>query len=74
MHGQKLKIFKRPKNREDGSDFDDFPTKKIAALQAVWWTKNRTIETNEKFPKSSKNDRKIFRIIQKIDIADVINY
>ena len=29
------KIFKRPKNREDGSDFDDFRTKKIAATQAV---------------------------------------
>ena len=24
-----------PKNREDGSDFDDFRTKKIAATQAV---------------------------------------
>ena len=34
----------------------------------------RTMETNEKFPKSSKNDRKNFRKIQKIDIADVINY
>ena len=29
MHGQKLKIFKRPKNREDGSDFDDFRIKKL---------------------------------------------
>ena len=34
----------------------------------------RTIETNEKFPKSSKNDRKNFQKTQKIDIADVINY
>ena len=26
--------FKRPKNGEDGSDFDDFWTKRIAALSA----------------------------------------
>ena len=29
------KNFKRPKNCEDGSNFDDFRTKKIAATQAV---------------------------------------
>ena len=29
-------IFKRPKNREDGSDFDDFWTKSITATQAVF--------------------------------------
>ena len=28
--------FKRPKNREDGSDFDDFWTKSITATQAVF--------------------------------------
>ena len=74
MHDQKLKIFKRPKNHEDGSDFDDFRTKKIAATQAAWWNKNRTIEKNEKFPKNAKNDRKQIRKSFKIDIADVINY
>ena len=57
MQGHKLKIFKQPKNREDGSDFDDVRTKKIAAMQAVWW-KKRTNETSEKFPKNSKNYRK----------------
>ena len=34
----------------------------------------RTIETNEKAPKSLKNDRKKLRKFQKLDIADVINY
>ena len=31
-----VKIFKRPKNREDGSDFDDFWTKSIAATQPIF--------------------------------------
>ena len=73
MHGQKLKIFKRPKNREDGSDFDDFRTKKIAATQAVSW---KIFERT----KRTKNSRKIRKIIEKnfkkmlkLDIADVIN-
>ena len=34
----------------------------------------RTNETNEKFPKNSKNYRSIFQKIFKVDIADVINY
>ena len=29
------KIFKRPKNREDGSDFDDFRTNSIAATRTI---------------------------------------
>ena len=29
--------FKRPKNREDGSDFDDFWTKSIASTQTKIW-------------------------------------
>ena len=74
MHGQKLKIFKQPKNRKDGSDFDDFRTEQIAAPQAVWWKTIRTNETNEKLLKSSKNYQKTIRKILKIDIADVINY
>ena len=28
-------IFKQPKNRKDGSDFDDFRTKKIASTQPI---------------------------------------
>ena len=35
MHGQKSKIFKRLKNREDGSKFDDFWTKSIAAMKTI---------------------------------------
>ena len=30
------KIFKRPKNREDGSDFDDFWTESIASMQSIF--------------------------------------
>ena len=73
MHGQKLKIFKRPKNREDGSDFDGIQTKKIAAAQAVWWKKwneRNKRKVPEKFEKLSKKFSKLL----KIDIADVINY
>ena len=73
MRGQKLEILKRSKNREDVLDFDEIRTKKIAATQAVSRKKNWTIETNEKFPKNSKNYQKHFRKILKIDTADVIN-
>ena len=31
-----VKIFKRPKNREDGSDFDDFRTKSIAPTRPIF--------------------------------------
>ena len=31
-----FKIFKRPKNREDNSDFDDFLTESIAATQTFF--------------------------------------
>ena len=30
------KIFKRPKNREDGSDFDDFWTESIVSTQSIF--------------------------------------
>ena len=43
--------FKRPKNREDGSDFDDFWTKRIAALSAKLWKK---IGPSKKFPRGRK--------------------
>ena len=67
------KIFKRPKNCEDGSNFDDFRTKKIAATQAVSWK----IFERMKQTRSSRIIRKIMHfvgIIIKIDIAHVINY
>ena len=72
MHGQKLKIFKRLKNPEDGSDFDDFRTKKKRSDTSCLMKKNRTIETNEKFPKFEKLSM-LFSKILKIDIADVIH-
>ena len=30
------KIFKQPKNREDGSDFDDFWTESIVSMQTIF--------------------------------------
>ena len=49
------KKFKRPKNREDSSDFDDFRTKRIvSARPIVWKIFERTKRT------------KIFRKIQKL--------
>ena len=30
------KMFKRPKNREDGSDFDDFWTESIVSTQSIF--------------------------------------
>ena len=30
------KIFKRPKNREEGSDFDDFLMKSIVSTQSIF--------------------------------------
>ena len=43
------KIFKRPKNREDGSDFDDFWTESIVSTQSIFSkiferTKNNRID------------------------------
>ena len=74
MHGQKLKIFKRLKNREDGSDFDDFRTKKIAATQAVWWKKIERLKRMKSSRKIRKIIEKSFEKFSKKNIADVINY
>ena len=41
-------IFKRPKNRKDGSDFDDFWTKLIASTRSVF-RKNFRANVFEKF-------------------------
>ena len=38
--------FKRPKNREDGSDFDDFWTKSIASTRSVFWKIFASSKTN----------------------------
>ena len=60
--GKLFRNFKWLKNCEDGSDFDDFWTKQIAALSAKFWKK---VGPSKKFPwgrkirktfaKSSKN-------------------
>ena len=40
---QSCKIFKRPKNREDSSDFDDFLTKLIASARSKFRKKLRAV-------------------------------
>ena len=70
MHGHKLKIFKRPKHREDGFDFEEFRTNKIAAAQAVWWKKSN--DRNER--KVPEEFEKLSYIFSKNEISDVINY
>ena len=67
-------MFKRPKNREDGSDFDGNWTNQNRSDATSLMKKGGTNETNKKFPKNSKNHQTIFRKILKIAIADVINY
>ena len=47
------KIFKRPKNREDGSDFDDFWTESIVSTQSIF--------------SKILNERKIIESIELID-------
>ena len=52
LYGTKFpRNFKRPKNGEDGSDFDDFWTKRIAALSAKFWKK---FGPSKKFPRGRK--------------------
>ena len=60
--GQNFRNFKRPKNGEDGSVFDDFWTKRIAAMSAKFWKKfgplkklPRGRKIRKKFAKSLKN-------------------
>ena len=56
-HGTKFpRNFKRPKNGEDGSDFDDFWTKRIAALSAKFW---KNFGPSKKFPRGRKIRKKI---------------
>ena len=49
-----MKKFKRPKNREDSSDFDDFRTKRIVPAQPIFWKQYRKKRTNI-FRKNRKN-------------------
>ena len=73
MHHQKSKIFKRPKNREDGSDFIFGPKK---SQRRKLFDKKNSNDRNDHFfvPEKFKNYRIKNRKILKIDIAGVINY
>ena len=51
------KIFKRPKNREDGSDFDDFLMRSIVSAQSIFSkiferTKNYRTDRTDRFDRS----------------------
>ena len=72
MHVAKIENLQTAENHEDGSEFDEIRTKKIAASEALSCKTNA--RTNEKFPKNSKTYRKQIRKILRIDTADVINY
>ena len=66
------KIFKRPKNRKDGSILTIFgPTRsqRRKLFHETFSNERNEQKVPENFEKSSKN-----RKILKIDIADVINY
>ena len=61
------KISKRPKNREDGSDFDDFWTESIVSTQSIFSktfarTKNYRIDRIDLFDGSVDIDRLIVSI------------
>ena len=59
----KVEIFKRPKNRKDGSKFDDFRTKKFAAARAISWKKferTRRTKSCRKIRKKIENFLKVF--------------
>ena len=53
-----VNIFERPINREDGSDFDDFWTKRIVSSQSIFL---QIIQTDEMDENISKNSEEIFR-------------
>ena len=50
------KIFKRPKNREDGSDFDDFWTESIVSTQSIFSKKAPCNRRHKCFGSSPKTN------------------
>ena len=60
------KIFKRPKNREDGSDFDDFWTESIVSTQSIF-LKMFERAKNYRINRIDRLDRSINRSIVSID-------
>ena len=57
---QTTEIFKLPKNRKDGSDFDDFRTKKITSTRPIFW-KNYGVAIDGSLDGSIDRDRSINR-------------
>ena len=74
-HLRKMKkptIFKRPKNRQDSSDFDDFLAKIIAATRPIFWKFfERSIKTNKRTKKP--NERLKNRIVQVVVIVNGVS-
>ena len=58
-----VQIFKRPKNREDGSKFDDFRTKWIVSARPISGKIFEITKQSKSFRKTSKNFRKNLRKI-----------
>ena len=61
---RKSKIFKRPKSREDGSDFDNFWTESIVSMQSIFSkfsNKRKIIESIDWIGRSNDRDRSIAR-------------
>ena len=54
MHGQKMKIFKRPEKSRGWLGFWRCSDQKIAATQAVWWKISNERKVPENFEKLSK--------------------
>ena len=53
------KIFKRPENREDSSDFNDFLTKTIATTQTFFskFSRRQNFRVDEKFSRRAASER-----------------
>ena len=54
------KKFKRPKNREDSSDFGDFRTKQIVSVQPIFWKIFKRTKRTKRFRKIFEKIRKNF--------------
>ena len=68
-----VQIFKRPKNREDGSKFDDFRTKWIVSARPISGKIFEITKQSKSFRKTSKNFRFFFRFFLRCNLmGDVI--
>ena len=74
MRVSKIENLQKAEKSRGWLEFRRFSDQKNRIDASCLMKKFRTIETNKKFRKNSKNYRNKDRKIQKVDIADVINY